>query len=41
MDFRLTPEEEAFRLEVREFIEKECPEELRGGGVNCWMRNKS
>ena len=36
MDFRLTPEEEAFRLEVREFIEKECPEELRGGGVNIF-----
>src|SRR3990172_10521735 len=28
MDFRLTPEEEAFREEVRDFIEKECPAEL-------------
>jgi alkylation response protein AidB-like acyl-CoA dehydrogenase len=34
MDFRFSPEEEAFRREVREFIEKECPKELRGKGVN-------
>src|SRR3990172_9090006 len=27
MDFRLTPEEEAFREEVRDFIEKEYPAE--------------
>ncbi len=32
MDFRLTPEEEAFRQEVHAFIENECPKELRGGG---------
>jgi alkylation response protein AidB-like acyl-CoA dehydrogenase len=32
MDFRLTPEEETFRQEVHDFIEKECPKELRGGG---------
>ena len=30
MDFRFTPEEEAFRQEVREFIEKEFPRDLRG-----------
>jgi len=29
MDFRLTPVEEAFRQEVHEFIEKECPKQLR------------
>ena len=29
MDFRLTPEEETFRQEVHEFIEKECPKQLR------------
>src|SRR3972149_9910894 len=34
MDFRFTPEEEAFRQEVHEFIENECPAELRGSGVN-------
>ncbi len=34
MDFRFTPEEEEFRQEVHDFIEKECPAELRGGGVN-------
>jgi alkylation response protein AidB-like acyl-CoA dehydrogenase len=34
MDFRFTPEEEEFRQEVHGFIEKECPAELRGGGVN-------
>ncbi len=34
MDFRFSPEEEAFRQEVREFIERECPPELRGGDAN-------
>ena len=34
MDFRFTPEEEAFRKVVHEFIETECPPDLRGGGVN-------
>jgi alkylation response protein AidB-like acyl-CoA dehydrogenase len=34
MDFRFTPEEETFRQEVHDYIEKECPAELRGGGVN-------
>src|SRR3990172_7089407 len=38
MDFRLTPEEEAFREEVRDFIEKECPAELLGGGVNIFTQ---
>ena len=37
MDFRFTPEEEAFRMEVRQFIEREVPPEHRsfvelGGG---------
>jgi len=36
MDFRFTPEEEAFRKEVHDFIEKECPPELRSGGVNLF-----
>jgi alkylation response protein AidB-like acyl-CoA dehydrogenase len=34
MDFRFTPKEEAFRQEVHDFIEKECPADLRAGGVN-------
>jgi alkylation response protein AidB-like acyl-CoA dehydrogenase len=34
MDFRFTAEEEAFRKEVHDFIENECPRELRGKGVN-------
>ncbi|GBD13812.1 Putative acyl-CoA dehydrogenase FadE17 [bacterium HR24] len=34
MDFRFAPEEEAFRQEVRQFIESECPPELRSGGVS-------
>jgi len=43
MDFRLSPEDEAFRQEVREFIEKECPEELRsrggrGGGISFFSQ---
>jgi len=42
MDFRLTPEEETFRQEVHDFIDKECPEELRGGrGVSSFMSNAS
>jgi alkylation response protein AidB-like acyl-CoA dehydrogenase len=36
MDFRFNEEEEAFRQEVHDFIEKECPEDLRGGGVNIF-----
>ncbi len=32
MDFRLTPEEETFRQEVHDFLEKECPESLLSGG---------
>ncbi len=38
MDFRFTPEEEAFRGEVRTFIESECPPELRGGDVNFFQQ---
>src|SRR2546427_2030698 len=34
MDFRFTSEEEAFRTEVHDFIEKDCPKELRGGDVS-------
>ena len=34
MDFRFTPEEEAFRKEVHDFIESDCPKELRGGDVS-------
>jgi len=34
MDFRFTSEEEAFCKEVHDFIEKECPKELRGGDVS-------
>ena len=34
MDFRFTAEEEAFRKEVHDFIESECPSELMGKGVN-------
>ena len=30
MNFTFTPEQEAFRSEVREFIEKEFPPERRG-----------
>src|SRR3989304_1571091 len=36
MDFRFTAEEEAFRKEVHDFIEAECPDELRKGGVNLF-----
>jgi alkylation response protein AidB-like acyl-CoA dehydrogenase len=38
MDFRFSPEEEAFRDEVRDFIEKECPPDLRGPGVNLFQQ---
>jgi alkylation response protein AidB-like acyl-CoA dehydrogenase len=41
MDFRFAPEEEAFRKEVHDFIEKECPPELRGGGVNFFEQAPS
>src|SRR5574341_79601 len=34
MDFRFTPEEEAFRQEVHDFIDAECPKELKGGDVS-------
>ena len=34
MDFRFTPEEEAFRKEVHDFIESDCPKDLRGGDVS-------
>jgi len=34
MDFRFSPQEEAFRQEVHDFIEAECPQELRGGDVS-------
>ncbi len=30
MDFRTTPEEEAFRKEVREFLDKELPKDWLG-----------
>jgi len=33
MDFRFSPEEEAFRREVRFFVETECPPELRHGEI--------
>jgi alkylation response protein AidB-like acyl-CoA dehydrogenase len=33
MDFRFNPAEEAFRREVQEFIETECPADLRQGEV--------
>ncbi len=38
MDFRFTPEEEAFREEVHEFIAKECPPDLMGGDVNFFQQ---
>jgi alkylation response protein AidB-like acyl-CoA dehydrogenase len=37
MDFRFTPEEEAFRAEVHNFIEAECPPTLRGKDVNFFQ----
>lgn len=30
MDFRYTPDEQAFRLEVRQFVTENCPVELKG-----------
>jgi Acyl-CoA dehydrogenases len=40
MDFRLTPQEEIFRQEVHDFIEKECPKELRErSGVGSFLSN--
>jgi alkylation response protein AidB-like acyl-CoA dehydrogenase len=36
MDFRFTAQEEAFRTEVHDFIEKECPPELRGGRMSLF-----
>ncbi|GBD12356.1 Putative acyl-CoA dehydrogenase FadE17 [bacterium HR24] len=33
MEFRFSPEEEAFRQEVREFLRREWPEEAAGGGA--------
>ena len=37
MDFRFTQEEEAFRKEVHDFIETECPPTLRGKDVNFFQ----
>jgi len=37
MDFRFSPEEEAFRREVHDFIETECPPNLRGEGINLFQ----
>ena len=37
MDFRFTKEEEAFRKEVHDFIETECPPTLRGKDVNFFQ----
>ncbi len=37
MDFRFTAEEEAFRREVHDFIETECPPNLRGEGINLFQ----
>ena len=34
MDWKDTPEQAAFRKEVHDFIDKECPKELRGGDVS-------
>jgi alkylation response protein AidB-like acyl-CoA dehydrogenase len=40
MDFRLSPEDEAFRQEVHDFIEKECPKQLRErAGIGSFMSN--
>jgi len=38
MDFRFSPEGDAFRQEVHDFIEKECPPDLRGGDVNFFQQ---
>jgi len=37
LDFRFTAEEEAFRTEVHNFIETECPASLRGKDVNFFQ----
>ncbi len=37
MDFKFTPDEEAFRTEVHNFIETECPATLRGKDVNFFQ----
>src|SRR2546427_13060617 len=37
MDFRFTPQEETFRQEVHDFIDKDCPKELRGKDVNFFQ----
>jgi alkylation response protein AidB-like acyl-CoA dehydrogenase len=40
MDFRLSTEDEAFRQEVHDFIEKECPKQLRErGGLGSFFSN--
>ncbi len=36
MDFRFTPEEEAFRKEVREFLDKELPKDWPGVDPDCY-----
>ncbi len=38
MDFRFTADEEAFRREVQDFVEKECPPDLKGGDVNFFQQ---
>ena len=37
MDFRDSPEEAAFRREVREFIERECPPQVARRGPSGAM----
>jgi alkylation response protein AidB-like acyl-CoA dehydrogenase len=41
MDFRFTTEEEAFRKEVHDFVDKECPPSIMGGGVNFFQEAAS
>mgnify|MGYP001766090246 CR=1 FL=1 len=36
MDFRFTPEEEAFRKEVKEFLDKELPKDWPGVDPDCY-----
>ncbi len=38
MDFVFTPEQERFRAEIREFLEKEIPPEFRRKPENNWIR---
>ena len=41
MDFRFTEEQEKFRREVREFLERECTEEFKENyekSGECWGR---